>query len=358
MPSIPPLPSFRTPSRASAPLPYIPVPTARAVVDCGVYVDGKRLPGHYGHKQAIAEVRSRGTGFVWIGLHKPDAAQMADIAATFDLHPLAVEDAVHARQRPKLERYDDTLFLVMRTVLYVPHEMNSVSEIVETGEIMVFTGADFVVTVRHGDHGELTGVRSALEAQPELLALGPGSVLHAVADHIVDSYIDVSEAVENDIDEMEEQVFTPNNLVTIEAIYQLKREVVELRRAVAPLQIPLHVLSQSPDTPLPKEIRRYMRDVADHHTAVNDRIADYDESLSELVSAALAKIGVQQNTDMRKISAWVAMAAWPTMVAGIYGMNFDFMPELHQPWGYPVVWSVIVGGCLVLYVNFRRRNWL
>ncbi|MFC9893916.1 magnesium and cobalt transport protein CorA [Nocardia sp. NPDC127579] len=358
MPSIPPLPSFRNQSRTAVPRPRIPVPTARAVVDCGVYIDGQRLPGRFTHQAALAEVRSRAAGFVWIGLHHPDQAQMADIAETFGLHPLAVEDAVHARQRPKLERYDDTLFLVLRTVRYVPHEIDAVSEIVETGEIMVFTGPDFVVTVRHGEHGGLTGVRSALEAEPDLLRLGPGSVLHTIADHIVDSYIEVADSVENDIDEMEEHVFTPRNLITIEAIYQLKREVVELRRAVAPLQTPLQQLSQNPDLPLPKEIRRYMRDVADHHTAVFERIADFDESLSELVSAALAKIGVQQNTDMRKISAWVAIAAWPTMIAGIYGMNFDLMPELKQPWGYPAVWSVIVLGCTAIYVNFRRHNWL
>ncbi|MEU8898531.1 magnesium and cobalt transport protein CorA [Nocardia sp. NPDC048505] len=353
---MPPLPSFRSQSRT--PLRRIPVPTARAVIDCGVYVDGKRLPGRFTHTEALAEVRSRGTGFVWIGLHHPDEAQMADIAESFGLHPLAVEDAVHARQRPKLERYDDTLFLVLRTVRYVPHDINAVSEIVETGEIMVFTGADFVVTVRHGEHGELTGVRSELEKQPALLALGPGSVLHAVADHIVDSYIEVADAVENDIDEMEEHLFTPNSMVTIEVIYQLKREVVELRRAVTPLQMPLQLLSQSSELPLPKEIRRYLRDVADHHTTIAERIGYFDETLSELVNAALAKIGVQQNTDMRKISAWVAVAAWPTMIAGIYGMNFEFMPELSKPWGYPLVWSVIVAGCLGIYLNFRRHKWL
>ncbi len=283
---------------------------------------------------------------------------MADIASTFDLHPLAVDDAVKSHQRPKLERYDDTLFLVLRTVSYVPHEMDGVSEIVETGDIMVFTGTDFAVTVRHGEHSGLAGVRRELEGRPERLGHGPYAVLHMVADHVVDSYIEVATRVENDIDEMEEQVFTPRNHVTIESIYQLKREVVELRRAVNPLAAPLQFLAHKPDLPVPKEIRRYLRDVADHHTAVAERISDFDESLSELVGAALAKISLQQNTDMRKISAWVAIAAVPTMVAGIYGMNFEHMPELKWTYGYGMVLLFIVTVCAGLFVTFRRNDWL
>ncbi|GGL29397.1 hypothetical protein GCM10011588_50320 [Nocardia jinanensis] len=223
MPSIP-LP-FHGPGRIrrSTAVPHIRVPTARAIVDCAVYVDGERLPGRFTHEQALVAARERG-GFVWLGLHDPDADQMGEVAATFDLHALAVEDAVQAHQRPKLERYDDTLVMVMRTVAYREHELHTVSEIVETGELMIFTAPDFVIAVRHGEHSPLAMVRRELEADPDRLRLGTGSVLHAIADHVVDTYIAVVQAVEFDIDAMEEEVFTPRTPITVEAIYQLKRK--------------------------------------------------------------------------------------------------------------------------------------
>ncbi|MEV0106863.1 magnesium and cobalt transport protein CorA [Nocardia sp. NPDC050799] len=336
--------------------PRVPVPAARAVVDCGIYRDGQRLPGRFGFAEALAEVRDGG-GFVWLGLHEPDLDQMGTVAEVFGLHRLAVEDAVAGRQRPKLERYDDTVVFGMRTVAYIEHDMHSVSEIVLTGEILVFLGTDFVVAVRHGEHSGLRQVRAELEADPERLRLGPGAVLHAIADHVVDAYLDVVQEIETDVEEMEQEVFTPRSRLTIESIYQLKREIVELRRAVVPLALPLQVLT-GPESGLNKEIRRYLRDVTDHHTTAAERVHDFDDVLSALISATLARITVRQNTDMRKISALVALAAVPTMVAGIYGMNFEHMPELKQVWGYPVVLAVMIAACGGLVVVFRRNGWL
>jgi magnesium transporter len=334
------------------------------MVDCGVYVDGVRLPGKYTHAAALNKVReleAQGTcqAFVWVGLHEPDEHQMQAVADVFGLHELAVEDAVHAHQRPKLERYDNTLFLVLKTIMYVEHEsVAKAREIVETGEIMVFVGPDFVVTVRHGDHGGLAGVRKRMDSTPANCALGPYAVLHAIADHVVDHYLEVTDLVELDIDAMEENVFSPTSETDIEHIYLLKREVVEMRRAVGPLNLALQRLGSDHNDLISKEVRRYIRDVVDHNIQAADRIASYDEVLSSLVQAALGKVGMQQNTDMRKISAWVAIAAVPTALAGIYGMNFDYMPELHQVWGYPAVLLTMLTVCVLLHRTFRRNHWL
>jgi len=341
----------------------IHVPVARAMVDCGIYVDGKRLPGKYTHAAAlnkVHELESVGRdAFVWIGLHEPDEHQMQAVGDVFGLHELAVEDAVHAHQRPKLERYDKTLFMVLKTVNYIEHEsVANAREIVETGEIMVFVGADFVVTVRHGEHGELAGVRRTLEASPALLKLGPYAIMHAIADHVVDSYLDVTDLIETDIDAMEEDIFSPLSYTNIECIYLLKREVVELRRAVNPLTLALQRLHTDHNDLISVEVRRYMRDVLDHNIQASDRITSYDEMLSSLVQAALGKVAMQQNVDMRKISAWVAIAAVPTALAGIYGMNFEHMPELQWTWGYPAVLLVMLCVCSLLYRTFRHNNWL
>jgi magnesium transporter len=341
----------------------IHVPVARAMVDCAIYVEGKRLPGKYTHAAALGKVHQLEAegkdAFVWIGLHEPDEHQMQAVADVFGLHELAVEDAVHAHQRPKLERYDKTLFMVLKTVNYVEHEsMAKAREIVETGEIMVFVGADFVVTVRHGEHSGLAGVRRKLEASPAILTLGPYAIMHAIADHVVDDYLDVTDLIEVDIDAMEEDVFSPLAHTNIECIYLLKREVVELRRAVNPLTLALQRLHSDHNDLISIEVRRYMRDVLDHNIQASDRITSYDEMLSSLVQAALGKVAMQQNVDMRKISAWVAIAAVPTALAGIYGMNFEHMPELRWTWGYPAVLTLMFCVCFVLYRTFRRSNWL
>ncbi|WP_216894754.1 magnesium and cobalt transport protein CorA [Nocardia alni] len=351
---MPSVPSFRKPASSQS---LTKAPVDSAIVDCAVYVDGKRLPGEFTHSAALAEVQSRGEGFVWVGLREPSEKVMEEVAGTFGLHPLAVEDAVRAQQRPKLEQYDDVLVTVMRTVTHLEHDMHKVSEIVQTGEIMVFTADQFVVSVRHGEHSGLSGVRRQLEGNPDQLRLGSAAVLHAIVDYVVDCYVETAGALEADVDAMEEEVFTPGTRLAIEPIYQLKREVVEMRRAVIPLAVPLQGLASS-NLGLPKEVRRYMRDVADHHTAVVEQVNEFNESLSALIAVALAQVGVQQNTDMRKISAWAAVAAVPTMIAGIYGMNFTHMPELRFVWGYPVVIVVMLVICAGLLVVFHRSDWL
>ncbi|MFW0790927.1 magnesium and cobalt transport protein CorA [Gordonia sp. CPCC 205333] len=356
------MPSIRGPGwgqpgrRDQSSLPHIPVPVARAIVDCAIYVDGRRLPGKYAYTAALRQVRERGEGFVWLGLHAPDDGQMQGVAQAFGLHELMVEDAVHAHQRPKLEIYDETQFLVLRTVKYVEHEsIQATSEVVETGEIMIFFGKDFVITVRHGDHTHLSDLRHHLEKRPEQLTLGPTMVMHSIADLVVDSYLAVTDRMEDDVDAIEQSVFGRGGL-DIDPVYLLKREVLEMRRAVAPLIGPLSQLTAS--NQVPKEVRRYLRDVTDHLTTVIDRVIEFDDVLSSLLDAAAAKVALQQNTDMRKISAWVAMAAGPTMIAGIYGMNFDHMPELHWGYGYYLVLAVMVLLTIVLWRNFRKHNWL
>lgn len=330
-----------------------------ALVDCAVYLDGTRLPGTFTPISARNKCQELQAGFVWIGLHEPDEHHMHAVAEAFALHELAVEDAVHAHQRPKLERYDDTLFLVLKTVNYVARQQQrAVPEIVETGEIMIFVGADFVVTVRHGDFTGLAGVRADLSAEPERLRRGPYEVMHAIADHVVDTYIDVTNHIGADIDAMEERVFTTQRSLDIEPIYFLKREIIELRRAVNPLAEALQLLTSDHAGLYSKDIKRYLRNVIDHHTHVADRISSYDEALTSLIQAAVARITVQQSSDMRRISAYVAIAAVPTAIAAIYGMNFEHMPELNEIWGYPAALGLMGGLSLLLYTRFRHNNWL
>jgi magnesium transporter len=358
MPAIPSLGGLRGRGKPAADRP-LRIPVSAYVVDCAVYVDGERLPGRWTHAEAIKEVRKRRDGFVWIGLHEPDAQQIQGIAETFGLHELAVEDALEAHQRPKLERYDDTLFMVLKTVRYVEHESpTTANEIVETGELMVFLGLDFVITVRHGNHSGLARLRRDMDDDQERLQLGPSAVLHAIADHVVDHYLDVTARIEADIDEIESQVFAPRSQISSEQMYLMKREVLELRRAVMPLTTPVQRLAEGYTRLIPDEVRSYFRDVADHLTTVTERVVGFDELLTTLVDATLAKISLQQNTDMRKITAWAGNNAVPTAIAGIYGMNFEYMPELHWKFAYPVVIAVILAICLLLYRIFRKNGWL
>lgn len=335
-------------------------PLGSSVVNCVTYSGGVRGAATGDLVDAVRQVRKSGDGFVWLGLHEPTDQEFAGIAELFDLHPLAVEDAIEAHQRPKVERYGEVLFAVFKTVCYVEHEeLTATSEVVNTGEIMAFVGPDFVITVRHGRHGSLGPVREGLEADPGQLAKGPSAVLHAIADHVVDDYLDVIDAVQADIDQIETDVFAETGArVDPGRIYQLKRELLELKRAVVPLGRPLLELSDKPMRVIDPEIQAYFRDVSDHLLRATEQIAAFDELLNSILQAHLAQVSVAQNEDMRKITAWAAVIAVPTMVCGVYGMNFDHMPELHWRFGYGLVIGVISVACLVLYRGFRRNGWL
>jgi magnesium transporter len=363
------LPHLRTPhlrparrlARATA-APVVPVRDRSAtLIDCGVYVDGVRRTGRC-EPSVIDDVRLTGDGFVWLGLHDPDETELAELAQRYDLHPLAVEDALYAEhQRPKLDRYEDTLFAVLKTVRYVHPESPAADvEVVETGEISVFVGRDFVITVRRGEPRGLKGLRRSMELDPERLALGPSAVLHAIMDRIVDDYLGVANSMQLDVDAVESAVFggPGRSKRDAERIYVLKREVLELRRSVAPLQAPLRTLSERPVRLVHPEIREYFRDVEDHLARVTEQIGSFDELLTTIIQANLAQVTVEQNEDMRRISAWVAILAIPTAVAGIYGMNFRDMPELAWRYGYPATLLVIGLICSVLYRGFRRNGWL
>ncbi len=327
------------------------------VVDCAVYVDGRREPPVEPY-EALRVAADKG-GFVWLGLYAPTEQELGEIAEHYRLHPLAVEDAVYAHQRPKLERYDDVLFMVLTTARYVEHDqLTASSEVVDTGEVMVFVGPHYVITVRHGEHGGLADLRRSLESQPDLLCHGPASVLYAVADSVVDAFVDVATAVEEDVEELEASVFSPERTDDIGRLYLLKRELLSLRRAVSPLEVPLEKLAEKQFDVVPAAMRSYFRDVEDHAIRVRDQVAALDELLTSILQASLARTSMADNEDMRRISAWAGMIAVPTAIAGIYGMNFEHMPELHWRYGYPLALLVIIGTCLLLYRGFKRNGWL
>jgi magnesium transporter len=334
-------------------------PEGSAIVDCGLYVGGKREPGQWDYPDAYRMACQRPQAFVWIGLHEPNEDEFTRLAATFDLHELPVEDALKAYQRPKIELYGDTVFAALRTTRYIEHtELTEFSEVVETGSVMLFIGEHFVITVRHGTPGALHSVRQDLEAKPDLLRLGPWSVAHAVYDRIVDSYLDCANAVESDLDALEESVFARQGQGRIQRVYQLKRELVEFRRAVVPLQRPLEVIVAGRIPEVPKEIRRYFRDVNDHLSRTVEQITSFDELLNSILQARLAQVTVEQNDDMRKIAAWAGIGAVWAAVAGLEGMNFVHMPGLGWKYGYPTTLGICLVASVVLYRFFRRSGWL
>ena len=323
------------------------------IVDCAVYEGGHRRDGHVPLDKAYDACRADDSAWVWIGLFEPTMDEFDSVRREFELHELAVEDAVKAHQRPKLEEYGDTLFLVLKTARY--HEAE---EVVEFGEILLFVGAGFIVSVRHGQAAELHGVRETVERQPELLRCGPSAVLHAILDRVVDEYEPVLAGIEDDIEEVEEQVFSPVRTNSAERIYKLKREATEMHRATAPLIDPLERLSSGQFDLVHKDMLDYYRDVYDHLLRANESVDGFRDSLASALNANLTQVSVRQNDDMRKISAWAAILAVPTVLTGIYGMNFQHMPELKWPAGYPLAVAAILLICLSLYRIFRRAGWL
>lgn len=327
---------------------------AEAVVDCAYYEAGARKGGRLSVDEALHEIDVREEGFVWIGLHDPAPEVVEAVGERFGLPPLAVEDAVHAHQRPKLELFDDArLSIIFKTTRYT-----GARELVEVGELMLFIGPEYVVTVRHGNASPLRGIREDLEAHPDILELGPSGVLYAVADRIVDDYGAVLERLSRDVEQIEDQVFSPDVRDPTERVYRLKREVLEFQRAVVPLRAPVEQLAQGTVAPLDSRSTSYFRDVCDHLVRDIEQTQGFSELLTSVLSANVAQLSIRANQDMRKISAWLAVIAVPTMIFGLYGMNFDEMPELRWELGYPVVLVIVIAICGALYGRFKRAGWL
>jgi magnesium transporter len=322
------------------------------IVDCAIYENGVRRDGKVELSHAYDERHQPGT-FVWIGLYEPTEEEFDSIRREFGLHPLAVEDAIHAHQRPKLEVYSEMIFLVLKTARYVDP-----TEVIELGEVLVFLGEDFLITVRHGEASSLAGVRERLDAEPKRLKHGPSSALHAIIDQIVDDYQPAIEGLETDIDEVEEQLFSNERVNPAERIYRLQREVLGFRKATAPLVDPIDKLAGGHYAQIHPEIRDYFRDVNDHLIRVREQLDAMRDLLSGSLQANLAQVAVRQNDDVRMISAWVAIIAVPTAIAGIYGMNFEHMPELRWEFGYPAALLAMLVICTALYRYFKKVGWL
>jgi magnesium transporter len=345
------------------------------IIDQAVYRNGIRFPcvDLSDELDNLAEDSPKSRDFLWIGLKDPTLAEFDVVKDELGLHSLAIEDSVRGQQRPKVDLYDGSLFVAMKPLHYTFEDSQ-----VETGELMIFLGDRFIVTVRRGEIASLADIRATLEAHPEQLAHGAAGVLYAVLDSVVDNYLDIDRAVAADLEQLEERVFS-GGVATIAAprphllqpdrtahrgrqdaqdIYSLKREVLEMRRAVVPLLDCLQRLAEKKLPYIPAETQPFFRDVNDHLARIADHLESYDRLLSDILSAHLARISVQQNDDMRKISAWVAIAAVPTMIAGIYGMNFNHIPELGWQLGYPAALLLMTSACLALYRSFRRSEWL
>ncbi len=321
------------------------------IIDSAIYVNGKRVVVPDSLK-GIYETYREKDGFAWIDLYEPSRDEFDSVAGEFGLHPLAVRDALRVHQRPKVERYGETLFVVIKSARYVEEK-----EEVEFGEVHAFVGPDFVVTVRYGETNELEEVRRSAEDRPELLRKGPYAVLYAIMDRIVDDYVPVVDGLANDIDEIEVEVFE-NKPDVSKRIYELSREVIRFHQATQPLAGTLDSLTQEDTSEIDREVRRYLRDVQERVLRVTDQAQGFRELLQNILSVNLTLASVNQNDQVKKISAWAAILIVPTLITGIYGMNFDFMPELHWMFGYPIALLLMLTISLILYWGFKRRGWL
>ncbi len=321
------------------------------IVDCAHYKDGARQNEAALGIEEAAGRRGDG-GFIWVGLHEPDVEELREVATRFDLPALAVEDAMHAHQRPKIEDYESGYFLVLHTARYLDDV-----EVVEFGEVHVFSGPSYVVVVRHGLASELHSARARLESRPELLRDGPGAAVWAIMDKVVDDYEPVAAGLENDIEEVEVAVFQERSDET-RRIYFLRRELTEFYRAVHPLMQPLDLLVSEAHTEVSPTLREHMRDVADHVRRVEGAITIQRDLLAGILQANFAVISVQQNDVVKRISGWAAIITVPTLIASIYGMNFEHMPELEWLYGYPAVLCVMVAVGFALHRVLRRAGWL
>jgi magnesium transporter len=324
----------------------------KGVVASIAYANGRRL-GEVAIPD-ISDVLEQPGRFVWIGLHDPDDEALREVQEEFSLHDLAIEDAARAHQRPKLERYGDSLFAVLRTA-----HLDRPTGVIELGETHVFVGSNYVVSIRHGASRPYVEVRSRCEASPDLLAKGPGFVLYALMDFIVDQYFPLVDSFEDRLEALEDDIFQQTlTRETTERIYQLKRNLLEVKRAVAPLVDMCNRLVRTDSALIPEDARVYFRDVYDHAIRINEMIDTLRELLTTALEANLSLISVSQNEAMKRLAGWAAIIAVPTMIAGIYGMNFRFMPELDWSLGYPVAMAVMLAACGFLYYRFKRSGWL
>jgi magnesium transporter len=333
-------------------------PPPSSVIDWGWYVDGVRQPASDVATAARRAINEK-QGFVWLGLKEPTDADLHALPAQFDLHPLAIEDAVEGHTRSKMELFGDDMFMVISTVAYIDHkQLTESSEIVSTGQVMVFLNERFVITVRKGEHAPLGNIRRRLEADPERLAQGTWTVLYSIADMIIDDYLNVVGDFETDVDEVEAMIFAENGERKISNVYQLKRELIEFKRSVVPLAAPLQRLASRDYPMIPNEAQAYFRELHDHHIAAAEAVASYDEVLTSIMQAALARLSVSDNQDMRRLAAWAAVIAAPTALTGLYGMNFSPMPWSQGPSHFWVFLALIVAVMAAIYLGFKRNHWL